>query len=444
MAGNRRVVVEGGVAYGKSSKALMVNLGSTPSDVNINLINSINAWADWGPNNQGPILYAADIENTPSLLGTIETKARMAVGRGFLPFLLTDVAPDGTETIKYLNDPEILAWLELNEDFLHGWKNIYNFGAYGWGATQMVMSVDGSKINRIKATDVYQARLKKLNSKKQIESMYLFGDWSKAIIKTDLVELPILEEGNELEDLVARKGKAPEFVILHRMLKNGAIYYPKPLWMAAKAWVDIAKSIPALKNTLNLNQISIKYLIIISPEYWKKFHEGWDSYEPDKKRQVMEDKYDEIDTYLTGNEKAGKSITAGAYVDPVTKTVIPDIDIKVIDDKMAEGKMLPDASAADKQIMMALLFNPAITGANLLQDGSSGGAGSGSDIREAAAVQLMLMHAERMLNLRVFNLVKYYNGWYDKYKSQGMLVFRYQNTILTTLDTGGSTKDVKV
>jgi hypothetical protein len=105
----------------------------------------------------------------------------------------------------------------------------------------------------------------------------------------------------------------------------------------------------------------------------------------------------------------------------------------VIDDKISEGKMLPDASAADKQIMMALLFNPAINGANLLADGSSGGAGSGSDIREAAAVQLVLMHAERMLNLKVFNLVKYYNGWYDKYKSQGMLVFVIKTAFLPRL-----------
>jgi hypothetical protein len=439
----RHIVTSGGIAYGKQSQAVFVP-ASTPDDIASTIISPTNAWASWGATNLQPVLYAADIENVPSLTGPIETKARMAIGRGFLPFVITNVQADGTEEVEFINDPDILAWLENNNDFLHGWQNVYNMLAYGWGATQIVMSKDGRLINRIKATDVYQARLKKLNSQKQIESLYLYGDWSKMVMPDALVTLPVLEEGNELDDLKARSGEAPEFVILHRMLKNGAIYYPKPLWMAAKAWVDIAKSIPALKNQLNVNQISIKYVITISPEYWKKFHEDWDSYTPDKKQEIMEDKYDEIDTYLVGTDKTGKSITAGAYVDPVTKTVIPDIKIDVIDDKMAEGKMLPDASAADKQIMMAQLFNPAINGANLLADGSSGGAGSGSDIREAAAVQLVLMHAERMLNLKIFNVVKHYNGWFDKYKSQGMLVFRYQNSILTTLDTGKSAQNLNL
>jgi hypothetical protein len=302
-----RVVIKNGIAYGQSSQALFVP-ASTPSDVNNNQLNSMNEWAPWGGNNLEPVRYAADIENVPALSGTIETKARMAIGRGFLPFLIKNVGTDGTEELEFVNDPDILSWLELNADFLHGWQNIYNLGAYGWGATQMVMSKDGNQINRIKATDVYQARLKKLSTSKRIESMYLFGDWTKAIDKEDLVTLPVLEEGNELQDLQNRKGKAGEFVILHRMLKNGAIYYPKPLWMAAKAWVDVAKSIPALKNALNVNQISIKYVIIISPEYWEKFHEGWDSYEPDKKEQIMKDKYDEIDTFLTGDEQPAKAL----------------------------------------------------------------------------------------------------------------------------------------
>jgi hypothetical protein len=443
----RSVIVSGGIAYGTKSQSAFYNSaneGSTPSDVTTLTQNSQGDWAYWGDNNLDPVAYAADIEACGVLNAAIETKARMAIGRGFLPFILTDVQPDGTEVVKYVNDPEILKWLELNEDFLHGWKNIRNLVGYGWGSTQCVMSKDKKTINRIKATDVYQARLKKFNKKNQIESLFLYGDWTKAITKDQLVTLPILEEGNELEDLQNRAGSAGEFVVLHRMLTNGRMYYPRPLWMSAKAWVDLTKSIPALKNKLNQRQIFIKFLIIISPQYWTKFHDDWDDYTPEKKEQIMMEKYDEIDEFLTGTDNAGKTITAGCYVDPVTKEVIPDIQITAIDDKMADGKYLPDSAAADKQILFSMFLNPAIWGGNLLGDGASGGAGSGSDIREAAAVQLVLMHAERMLNLKVFNLVKYYNGWYDKYKDEGMLVFRYQNSILTTLDTGKSAQNLNL
>ena len=102
--------------------------------------------------------------------------------------------------------------------------------------------------------------------------------------------------------------------------------------------------------------------------------------------------------------------------------------------------MLPDSAAFDKQILFSMFFNPAIWGGNLLGDGASGGAGSGSDIREAFLVQIMLMQAERMMNLEVFNVVKNFNNWV-RFESLGrQLVFRYDSNILTTLDTGGSTK----
>lgn len=439
------VVVKGGIAYGRRSKAVMITEGSAAPDLNNSYINGSDDWVNWGGDNLEPTRYKDDIENCGVLSAAIETKARMAIGRGFLPFILKNVLPDGTEEVEFVKDPDILEWLDRNNDFMHGWQNIYNMIGYGWGATQLVLSKDGKQINRIKATDVYQARLKKMNSSQQIETMFLFSDWAQAVTTDGLVKIDVLNEGDEQEDLQAKAGSGTrEFVMLHRLLKNGILYYPKPLWMAAKAWVDLARSVPELKNKLNFNQISVKYVITISPEYWKKFHEGWDSYAPEEKERIMNEKYDEIDDYLVGEDNTGKSITAGAYVDPVTKTVIPDITINVIDDKISEGKMLPDSAAADKQIMFSMFLNPAIWGGNLLGDGASGGAGSGSDIREAAAVQLVLMHAERMLNLKVFNLVKYFNGWHEKYKSQGMLVFRYQNSILTTLDTGGSAQNLNL
>jgi hypothetical protein len=186
-------------------------------------------------------------------------------------------------------------------------------------------------------------------------------------------------------------------------------------------------------------------------------HKGWDSYEPKKRDSIIQDKYDEINKFLTGEAAQGKSIISGKYTDPYTKNVVPDIEIEVLDDKMKEGKLLPDSAAADKQILFSMFFNPAIWGGNLLGDGASGGAGSGSDIREAFAVQIMLMHAERMLNCKVFDIVKHYNGWDKKYEVERLipvktaagtenkkitprLVFRYKSGLLTTLDTGKSTK----
>jgi hypothetical protein len=164
-----------------------------------------------------------------------------------------------------------------------------------------------------------------------------------------------------------------------------------------------------------------------------------------------------------GQANAGKAIFASDYVDPYTHSSLPELTITVIDDKVKEGKYLLDASAGVKQILFSGFFNPAIIGANLLGDGASGGAGSGSDIREATLILMMKLHPERENNLRIYNLVKKYNKWdvrLEKEQPKVMavssandntntapkikprLVFRYSSAILQTLDQGGSIKPV--
>jgi hypothetical protein len=131
-------------------------------------------------------------------------------------------------------------------------------------------------------------------------------------------------------------------------------YYPTPLWYAAKGWVDQAKSIPKLKNALMNNQITVKYLITISEQYWRRIHKLWDTYTPEKKQQVIKTKLDEIDKYLAGVDNQYKSITAMKYVDPVTKVEVSDISIEVIDDKIKDGKLLPDSQAGNSEILFAI------------------------------------------------------------------------------------------
>lgn len=400
-------------------------------------------WMPWGDDNLKPVSMAADITNMGVLSAGIHSKVRMAVGKGIAPFFLTNADNNGNETLEPCIEPELLNFLELNRNYLYSYQNIYNMIAYGFGATQGLLSDDKSRINRIKALDVFTCRLGVKNNKNFIDKIYLCGNWGSAgstYDKTKMSELPVLEEGYELEALT--KGiSGHEFVMLHRILLNGTQYYPSPLWEAAKEWVKHSRSIPKMKNAINRNMMAIKYVVLIDGAYWSRTYKDWSKKTEREQQETIKAKRDEINKFLTGEENAGKTIVSGKFIDPATKNTIEEIEIKVIDDKWKDGKWLPDNAAADKQVLFAMFFNPAIWGGNLLGDGASGGAGSGSDIREAFLVQIMLMHAERMLNLEVFNLIKHFNGW-TKYETAGKtLVFRYPNYILTTLDTGKSTKE---
>jgi hypothetical protein len=211
-----------------------------------------------------------------------------------------------------------------------------------------------------------------------------------------------------------------------------------PTWYAAKKWVDIAKNVPSMKATMFKNNIRIKYLVTIFDSYWTRvFGDEWSGYDLKTQEEKRAEVYDAIDKYLVGNDNAYKSIFNSGAFDPISKTTVSDLKIETIQDSTVPGELLPDSAAANSEILFALMMNPALMGADTPGGPYSGGAGSGSNIREAALVQVMIQEFERQQLSRILNIVKKVNGW------PADIVWRFPGLVLTTLDTGGSTKEVK-
>jgi len=459
------ITIKDDIAFSTSSKAAYIIAQSNNPDAK-KFTNPTERqlqtypYAYWGTNNDLPIKMGQDIEECGVLNAALDAKARIAVGKGIQPFLLTNINADGKEELEYVDDAEISDFFDLNDSFGFSINSCYDLFGYGWTVQQLLLSRNRQKINRIKRTDVYEARLERKNkSTGLIDHVYLSADWScfNSMDSEYVSKIPILEENAEIYDIGERTEY--EFAILNRQLRNGHQYYPPPLWYSTKKWVDIAKSVPQMKKAMFNNQMTIKYLVTISQNYWRRIHTQWDIFTPEKRKTIQEDKLDEIDKYLTGSDNQYKSIFANSYVDPVTKTEVPDIKIDVLDDKVKDGKLLPDSAAANSEILFALMVNPALFGAGQPEGAYSNNAG-GSNIRESYMVQLMLLEWERRQNSKSFNIVKRYNGWDKRLeversivavnaqndpatpqkKIKPKLVFRYPSGLLTTLDTGKSTK----
>jgi hypothetical protein len=248
--------------------------------------NDMHDWALWDSNNLGPQTLRNYIKNIPALGGTLHAKVRMAIGKGLQPFLLTEVDSDGNETLERLVAPEITKWLETNNSYKYSYENIYNLLAYGPAATQIVLSNDRKTINRIKAIDIYTARFKKKNANGFIDKIFLHADWANetAVTASDknLIALDVLQEGYELADLEQRKA-GEQFVMLHRIVNDGTQYYPDPLWKSAQKWADISLSVPAFKKALFTNQMTIKYVVSISPVFYESNIPGWKNIRQKKK-----------------------------------------------------------------------------------------------------------------------------------------------------------------
>ena len=397
-------------------------------------------WALWGKDNKLPLTYADHIENCGVLSAALDAKARIATGKGVQPFTIENILPDGTEELKWVNDAEINEWLEENQLFDTHLDFSFDKNGYGWRCGSYMLNVKRDKINRIHRKDVYECRLQKKSNAGIIKSIYMCADWANNSIgfnKNEHIQLPALMEGFELHDLKGRSGGF-EFAFIDRKRRNGRQYYPMPLWYAAQEWVKLARSVPGHKNTQFKRQIQLQYVVTISQKYWENLYQNWGTMEIEKKMEIVNAKYDEIDSWLSGSGNAYKSLFCFSYVDPVTGKEVKDIQVEAIDDKVKDGKLLPDSAAANSEILFALMVNPALMGAGQPGGPYSSNAG-GSNVRESYLVQMMLLEEERKMNLTHLNTVKRYNGWDKRFNKP--LVFRIQSGLLTTLDTGKSTKN---
>jgi hypothetical protein len=181
------------------------------------------------------------------------------------------------------------------------------------------------------------------------------------------------------------------------------------------------------------NQITLNYLVEIHPKFWETYSPAYSTANPEEKKKTQEEFYDKVEKYLVGGENSYKSLFTTSIID-VEGKIEPGIKITQVDGKgIPEGKMLVDSAAANSEILFAMMINPALIGADTPGGPYSGGAGSGSNIREEYLKQVMLMEVERIIIARRFDLVKRYNKWDPD------LVLRFPNKVMTTLNTGANT-----
>lgn len=441
----------GVIGYRQSSATMFVNmdgiiktseLGEMQSTIPPDRMPTM-PWSPWGTNNLLPQQLTQDISATGILNSIIDGKARFALCQGMVPAIV-ETNDEGQRVIKkYINDPEIKAFLDDNNAFFQAFGWMKDQIGFAQGVARFLLNKGRDKIVAFQRHDVTEMRLQKKDpATGKIANAFFSADWACVRGKGDkknLITIPLLDENNPLADLISRKNQSNEFCLVFRYPGWGTHYYSMPMWYAAYKWVKIAQGVPEMKAALYANTMVLRYMVVINEGFWaKRFGDDWDDYTEEKQEEKRNAFYDEVNDFLVGAKNAHKSIFVNGYRDPITGNTWQDVEIKPIEGETVGDAYLPDSAAANSEIAFALLFNPAIIGASMPSGPYSNSQG-GSNVRESVLLQIILHELERNHIQRVMGLIARFNGWVDKYPG---LEFVIPATVLTTLDTGGSTKPV--
>jgi hypothetical protein len=439
-------------AVRKKSGAVFIDMGATlaqpakpaketiPDEQRL----SVLPWSPWGCDNLLAQQYVCDIDKCGVLSAIIDGRARFAYCQGMLPAIVHIDPQTGERVIdRFVDNEEVLGFLENNNAEDHAFAWMKDLIGFGFGVCRFILDKEGKKIVTFQRDDPSEIRFNKQLPDGSIPFLWYSANWEKIASPNDerVFKVRLLRYNNPLEDLRERVAAGErEFAFVLRNPGWGRHYYPLAPWMPAYKWVKIAQAVPEMKAAIFENSMRPKWKVTVLPEYWdNRYGDDWSEWDEDKQEAAKEDFYDEIDELLHGKENQGKTIFVNGKLIDDTGKVITDIMIEAIKDEQQQGELLPDSAAANSEISIAMLWNPALTGGNQKAGVYAGNEG-GSNVRESHLFQTILHERERSVVRRMMNIPKNFNGW-NTGDLKGM-EFIIPMTVLTTTDTGGSSKPV--
>jgi hypothetical protein len=394
--------------------------------------------ASWGKANDYPQQVIKEVKKNGTAASSLRFLRKAHYGNG-LVLLKNEVSDSGKK------DPKVVPLTEvptINDFFRKSqmnrfWKEtITDLEWFSIAFPEYILSNNYATINRVKRQKSAWCRFEMMNKESGlVEHVYIsekFGKGGSVDVNSEFVEkVPLIDSYWSADEVreYCKVNKITKFIrpVFYPLLDEA--YYPESEWHAIlkSGWLDVANSVPALKKALFANQMTIKFLIEIDEIYYDKiYREDWAKMKLEERQKIRQDLVDSINDGLVGNDKAGKSIQSMKYTDSNGKQVSA-LSISTIDDKLKDGIYLPEASAANSEVLVAFGVDASLIGGAGIPGGKLG-AGSGSDKREAFLILQALYKTNRETTLEIFEFIQDYNKWDPSISPN------FENTILTTLD----------
>lgn len=433
-----KVLQHGDIAFGVHSKTAFTfgnDKKQQPTTVVLNDTSS-GELVLWGDDNRYPQNFLEALRKNGSGSAGLRLLRATHYGQGFHLYRI-DSNDDGKQEktmVPIASQKDIETFFKINKMSRFWIETISDQETFYIAFPEFILSKDYNKIVSVRRQPAAKIRFEKMNEKTGlIENCYLCHNWKKNVnVDDDYVSdpIPVVDSYWNAEQIkeYCKQKKILKFIMPVFYPLMDETYYPVADWHAVylNGWMDVANSIPEYKQKLFENQLHIKYVVHIAEEYFKRsYGTDWDNFTPDKKQEIRKALAEAIDDHLSGNDNAGKSIQSVTYKD-MNGNWVKGIEVEAIDDKLKDGAYLPEASAANSEIMFALGVDPSLLGAGI--PGGKLNTGSGSDKREAFSILTSLFKTKREITLDIWRLLRDYNGWPEDLEGG------FADMVLTTLD----------
>lgn len=401
----------------------------------VQIVPKKNEIANWGGGNDYPTKFLKELRKNGTASGALRVLKSVHYGAG-LVLKKNEKDAEGLRqqsVVPISQEPEINTFFKRNQMPRVWVELISDLEVFSMAYPEFILSKDRKKIVSVHRLKTAWSRKEQYDAKQGFPpKIYYNANWDIYGHKNNdhtgkTYVIPSWFTAEEVRAYCIKKN-IWKFCMPIAYPTSDEGYYNKTDWHAVfhNGWFDVSNSIAKFKKALFENQINVKYVVYIDHKYLERTHgDNWNRMKPKEQEQVRDDLIKKIDEHMTGSESAGRSIFSPTYPGDDSK-LVDALRIEPIKNEIKDGSYLPDASAANSEILFAMGVDPSLIGHGV--PGGKLGAGSGSDKREAFTILQTLFASRRLTTLQVWDLLQDYNGWDPNLEAT------FENVVLTTLD----------
>lgn len=294
-----------------------------------------------------------------------------------------------------------------------------------------------SKIKSVRHREAVFSRWGMANARGEINWHYYCGKWDQNPSAADIVATRVLDEFDPIRELTMYAAQKRRLIFPVYMPSPGKPYYSRPEWYSifTSGWYDHSCMVPKLKKAILKNQLGIKYIIYVSPEYFDEIcrNEGIDRNDREAYTERVNKEKKAFCDFLAGEENANKTLMSFKKMIPTANGTAENkmIEIVPVQNDLKGGEYIDDTESTANIICYAMGVHSALIGAT---PGKNSNTIGGSNARELYMIKQALMKPIVDRCLRVLKVIKRYNEW-DK-----DIMITIPEYIFTTLDQNKSGK----